>query len=210
VSSQSNVTAETSYTIREMHFDTADVPAGEREALVGDILCNGLVPLQIEHLGHESQGIEVRLSSTSLGTLNLQSLRSTATAFKRTSRLVQHGSPPTVVLAVHRTGTTAVFQEGRKAVLGAGDLSRRRRPTTHRRGKQQSLDDKSGSDDARGDEDDDVPVGERLAGGESRRYRQGHGKGDRTSEASHGVHHAGPIAHVALRCVGSLSTSRAV
>jgi AraC-like DNA-binding protein len=106
-----------------VYFDTADVDAREREAFVGDILCNGVVPLEIEHLGRAGQGVELRLFSAELGPLNLQSLRSSATAFKRTARLVRDGSPPTVVLAVHRAGLTSVCQEDREAVLGAGDLS---------------------------------------------------------------------------------------
>lgn len=110
-------------TIHKVYLDTADVAAGEREALVRDILCAGDVPLEIEHLGHRSEGIELRFSSAALGPITVQSLRSSATAFKRTSRLVRDGSPPTVSLAVHRAGLSTVFQEGRQAVLGAGELS---------------------------------------------------------------------------------------
>lgn len=106
-----------------MLLDTADVPARERRALVGDVLSGGVVPLEIEHLDHEGRGIDFRLLSADLGPLNLQSVRSSATAFTRPSRLVSGGSPPTVALSVHRAGSTTVVQEGRKAVLDVGDLA---------------------------------------------------------------------------------------
>lgn len=105
-----------------VRFDTADFAAGKREAAVRDVIGGGAVPLEIEHLRRESQGIDLQFSSAPLGPLAVQSLRSSATAFKRTARLVRDESPPSVSLAVQRTGSSTIIQEGREAVFSAGDL----------------------------------------------------------------------------------------
>lgn len=105
-----------------VHFDTADVAAGEREAAVQDLFGGGAVPLEIEHLRRESHGIDLQFASAGLGPLAVQSLRSSATAVKRTARLVRDESPPSVSLAVQRGGSGTMVQEGRETVFGAGDL----------------------------------------------------------------------------------------
>ena len=112
-----------STTTRRVLLDTADVPARDRKALVADLLGGGVVPLEVEHLDQESRSIDLRLLSTDLGPINLQSVRSSPTAFTRPSRLASGGSPPTIALSVHRAGSTTVVQEGREAVLDAGDLA---------------------------------------------------------------------------------------
>ena len=117
------IAADTSSTARKVLLDTADVPVRERRALVGDVLGGGVVPLEVEHLDRQSRSIDFQLLSADLGPVNLQSVRSSATAFTRPSRLVSDGSPPTVAVSVHRAGSVTVAQEGREAVLDAGDLA---------------------------------------------------------------------------------------
>ena len=106
-----------------VHFDTADIAVHEREEAVRDVVCKAVVRVKMEHLRRESEGIELWLNSADLGPLTVQSLRFSATACERTARLAHDDSPSSVFLAVKRTGSSTVVQEGRKAVVGAGHVA---------------------------------------------------------------------------------------
>lgn len=105
-----------------VRFDTAEIAVEEREEAVRDVVCKAVVRVEMEHLRRESQGIELRLNSTDLGPLTVQSLRFSATACERTARLVHDDSPSSVFLAVKRTGSSMVVQEGREAIVSPGQM----------------------------------------------------------------------------------------
>jgi AraC-like DNA-binding protein len=107
---------------QSVFFNSADVALGQREEVVRDVVCKGVVPVEIEHLRPEPCAIDFQLSSAALGPITVQSLRSSATAFKRTPRLVREDSPPNVVVAVKRAGSSILTQEGREAALGANEV----------------------------------------------------------------------------------------
>ena len=105
-----------------LHFDAADIRASERAESIREAVSNAVSPVEVEYLQGEGRPIDMRLDVNVIGSLSVHSLRFSANIARRTPRMARDDSPPSLFVIAKRTGSSAVIQNGRVAVVGPGDL----------------------------------------------------------------------------------------
>lgn len=105
-----------------VHFDAAEVNVSERAELIREAVSKGVSPVDLEHRQGEGQPIDMQWDAVDIGPLAVHSMRMSAMAARRTSRLARDDSPASLFVIAKRTGSSTVVQDGREAVVGPGDL----------------------------------------------------------------------------------------
>lgn len=102
-------------------FDTRTCSDAERLEFWTAAVCEQIVPVQIDPRGNEQlQGTVMR--STSLGALQVREVIGGRHVYVRDERDVRRGDPETLQVGLQLAGHSTLVQDGRAAVLGAGDL----------------------------------------------------------------------------------------
>lgn len=105
-----------------VHIDTTQVAPSERVDLIRAAVAEAVVPLELEHRQGQDRPVHLQLDSAPLGPLSVQSMRMSPIAARRTQRQARDDAPPSLFVIAKRAGSSAVVQDGREAVIGAGDL----------------------------------------------------------------------------------------
>ncbi|WP_344975422.1 helix-turn-helix domain-containing protein [Salinactinospora qingdaonensis] len=103
-------------------WDASSMPPQERADALREFLGTEIGPLEVDHKV-PPQDIQVRLALSDLGSTGLCSARSSGLIGRRTSKQARDDTPPTLVLALQRSGTGMVLQSGREAVLRPGEFA---------------------------------------------------------------------------------------
>lgn len=108
-------------TYRTTALDSDDLDPGVRADQIRRLMRDSLSVEIDQH--PEPEQISFRGSVVALGKVQICSIRSNATAVRRTSRLLRDDSAPSLFLALQIAESCVVIQDGRHAVLQAGDLA---------------------------------------------------------------------------------------
>jgi AraC-like DNA-binding protein len=103
-------------------FDTKSIEHLDREETIREAIWTQVVRVEIAHHADSHQIAAVGAIS-SLGRLNVCSVRSNATTIRRTPKLARDDLEPSVFLGLQITGSSMVIQDGREAVLQPGDMA---------------------------------------------------------------------------------------
>lgn len=101
-------------------LDSAQVPRDDRVSFVKEALRANVLPLEVQHHDRE---VAFSLERTDLADISLQAQSCSDTTFWRTATQARDDAPPTVYLALQRSGAGRVSQDGRHAVLRPGDMT---------------------------------------------------------------------------------------
>ncbi|WP_411149251.1 helix-turn-helix domain-containing protein [Streptomyces sp. A30] len=103
-------------------FDTTHVPPSDRAEAVREVIWGRVVRVDIEHHPQAEQ-ISAVGTVSSVGALNVCSVRSNATVVRRTAALVRDDLEPSLFLGLQVSGASMVVQGDREAVLRPGDFA---------------------------------------------------------------------------------------
>jgi AraC-like DNA-binding protein len=105
-----------------IRWDAAQVPVSDRVEALRDTLWRQVVRIEVDH--HvEFDAIDTRLTFNRLGPLGLLSVHSTGATVRRTPKLVKDDVERALFLGIQLSGTSVVVQDGKQAVLEAGDFA---------------------------------------------------------------------------------------
>jgi AraC-like DNA-binding protein len=102
-------------------FDTREASAGERLEYWTQTVCDQIVPVQIDPRGTE-QLAGTAMRSTGLGALQVRQVVGGEHIYVRGEREIRAGDPSTLQVGMQLTGSSLLIQDGREAVMGAGDI----------------------------------------------------------------------------------------
>jgi AraC-like DNA-binding protein len=102
-------------------LDSRQIAANDRAEGVREAIARLKVPVAIDFPAGPVP--LVRGAFTDLGGLRICSVRSNATRVDRSERMTRDGADPNVFLALQKSGSSIVVQDGREAVLRPGDLA---------------------------------------------------------------------------------------
>lgn len=102
-------------------FDTGRQSGNDRLAFWTETVCSQILPVQIDPRQDAHLGGSV-MRSTSLGDLQLRQVVGGEHLYERTAEDIRRGDPLTLQVGLQVTGSSLLVQDGREAVLGAGDL----------------------------------------------------------------------------------------
>jgi AraC-like DNA-binding protein len=103
-------------------FDTAAIEHLDREQTIREAIWSHVVRVEIAH-HPDSQQIAAVGAISSVGRMNVCSVRSNATTIRRTPRLARDDLEPSIFLGLQVSGRSMVIQDGREAVLKPGDMA---------------------------------------------------------------------------------------
>lgn len=102
-------------------FDTRAAAAAERLDYWTQTVCDQIVPVQIDPRGVEQlEGTAMR--STGLGALQVRQVVGGEHVYVRGEREIRVGDPGTLQVGMQLTGSSLLVQDGREAVMSAGDI----------------------------------------------------------------------------------------
>jgi AraC-like DNA-binding protein len=102
-------------------FDTREAAADERLDYWTQTVCDQIVPVQIDPRGAE-QLAGTAMRSTGLGALQVRQVVGGEHVYVRGEREIRVGDPGTLQVGMQLTGSSLLVQDGREAVMGAGDI----------------------------------------------------------------------------------------
>lgn len=102
-------------------FDTREASAAERLDYWTQTVCDQIVPVQIDPRGAE-QLAGTAMRSTGLGALQVRQVVGGEHVYVRGEREIRAGDPGTLQVGMQLTGSSLLVQDGREAVMGAGDI----------------------------------------------------------------------------------------
>lgn len=102
-------------------FDTREASAAHRLDYWTQTVCEQIVPVQIDPRGWE-QLTGTAMRSTSLGALQVRQVVGGEHVYVRGHREIGAGDPGTLQVGMQLTGSSLLVQDGREAVMGAGDI----------------------------------------------------------------------------------------
>ena len=102
-------------------FDTREASAAERLDYWVHAVSEQIVPVQIDPRGVEQLGATA-MRSTSLGALQVRQVVGGEHVYVRGDQEIRAGDPGTLQVGMQLTGSSLLVQDGREAVMGAGDL----------------------------------------------------------------------------------------
>ena len=102
-------------------FDTREASAAERLDYWTQTVCDQIVPVQIDPRGAE-QLAGTAMRSTGLGALQVRQVVGGQHVYVRGEREIRAGDPGTLQVGMQLTGSSILIQDGREAVMGAGDI----------------------------------------------------------------------------------------
>ncbi len=102
-------------------YETGRYSGDDRLAFWTETVCSQILPVHIDprhdaHLSHSA------MRSTSLGDLQLREVVGGEHLYERSSSDIRQGDPMTLQVGLQVSGSSLLVQDGREAVLGAGDL----------------------------------------------------------------------------------------
>lgn len=102
-------------------YDTRSCSSRERLEFWTAAVCEQIVPVQIDPRGTE-QLQKTAMRSTSLGALQVREVIGGTHVYVRDDGDIRRGDPETLQVGLQVAGNSTLVQDGRAAVLGAGDL----------------------------------------------------------------------------------------
>jgi AraC-like DNA-binding protein len=102
-------------------FDTREASAAERLEYWTQTVCDEIVPVQIDPRGAE-QLVRTAMRSTGLGALQVRQVVGGEHVYVRGDREIRAGDPGTLQVGMQLIGSSILIQDGREAVMGAGDI----------------------------------------------------------------------------------------
>jgi AraC-like DNA-binding protein len=102
-------------------YDTRSASDAERLDFWTQTVCDQIVPVQIDPRGAE-QLAGTAMRSTGLGALQVRQVIGGEHVYVRGEAEIRAGDPGTLQVGMQLTGSSLLVQDGREAVLGAGDL----------------------------------------------------------------------------------------
>jgi AraC-like DNA-binding protein len=102
-------------------FDTREAAANERLDYWVHTVSDQIVPVQIDPRGAE-QLAGTAMRSTALGALQVRQVVGGEHVYVRGEREIRAGDPVTLQVGMQLTGSSLLIQDGREAVMGAGDI----------------------------------------------------------------------------------------
>lgn len=103
-------------------LDARQVDPVARAEKIRELMWDSVVRVEIDH-HPQPERIDFQGSVVELGKVRICSIRSNATAVRRTSRLAMDDLAPSLFLGLQVAGSSVVVQDGRRAVLHPGDLA---------------------------------------------------------------------------------------
>jgi AraC-like DNA-binding protein len=105
-----------------VQFDTRSIAHSDREETIREAIWGNVVRVEIAH-HPDSHQIAATGVISSLGRIQLCSVKSNATTIRRTPKLARDDLEPSVFLGLQLTGNSIVAQHGREAMLSPGDMA---------------------------------------------------------------------------------------
>lgn len=102
-------------------FDTRQASSAERLDYWTQTVCDQIVPVRIDPRGAE-QLTGTAMRSTSLGALQVREVIGGEHVYVREEAEIRAGDPETLQVGLQVAGSSLLIQDGREAVMGAGDL----------------------------------------------------------------------------------------
>jgi AraC-like DNA-binding protein len=102
-------------------FDTREAAANERLDYWVHAVSDQIVPVQIDPRGAD-QLAGTAMRSTGLGALQVRQVVGGEHVYVRGEREIRVGDPGTLQVGMQLTGSSLLVQDGREAVMGAGDI----------------------------------------------------------------------------------------
>jgi AraC-like DNA-binding protein len=102
-------------------YDTRQCSGRERLAYWTETVCSQILPVQIDPRGSE-QLHATAMRSTGLGDLQVREVVGGQHVYIRDAGDIRRGDPGTLQVGLQVTGSSLLVQDGREAVMGAGDL----------------------------------------------------------------------------------------
>jgi hypothetical protein len=102
-------------------FEAGSCSGGDRLAFWIETVCSQILPVRIDPR-HDALLERTAMRSTSLGELQLREVVGGEHLYERTQGDVRRGDPLTLQVGLQLSGSSLLVQDGREAVLGAGDL----------------------------------------------------------------------------------------
>ena len=102
-------------------FDTREASVAERLDYWTQTVCDQIVPVQIDPRGPE-QLAGTAMRSTGLGALQVRQVVGGEHIYVRGEREIRAGDPGTLQVGMQLTGSSLLVQDGREAVMSAGDI----------------------------------------------------------------------------------------
>lgn len=102
-------------------FDTRSCQHGERLAFWTEAICSQILPVRIDPRRDADLATNA-MRSTSIADLQIREVVGGEHLYRRTEADVRRGDPGTLQVGLQLTGSSLLVQDGREAVLGAGDL----------------------------------------------------------------------------------------
>jgi hypothetical protein len=120
----SHRTAQTVGRFVTISISSDSVPAVDRERALHDTIYDSVVRVDITHeQDRRPTEIDFELQLSKLGNIVMFSARSSPITVDRTPRLTQDDAEPEIVVGLQVAGTSAMVQNGRYAVLRAGEFA---------------------------------------------------------------------------------------
>lgn len=102
-------------------FDTSHASSADRLEYWTRTVCDQIVPVQIDPRGAEQLN-RTAMRSTSLGALQVRQVVGGEHVYVRDEAEIRAGDPGTLQVGLQVAGSSLLIQDGREAVMGAGDL----------------------------------------------------------------------------------------
>lgn len=102
-------------------YDTAQHSGRDRLAFWTETVCSQILPVQIDPR-HDADLSHSAMRSTGVGDLQLREVVGGEHLYQRTAGDIRRGDPLTLQVGLQVAGSSLLVQDGREAVLGAGDL----------------------------------------------------------------------------------------
>ena len=102
-------------------YDTRRCGGADRLAYWTETVCSQILPVQIDPR-HDADLSATAMRSTGVGDLQVREVIGGEHVYDRTDADVRRGDPHTLQVGLQLVGSSLLVQDGREAVLGAGDL----------------------------------------------------------------------------------------
>jgi AraC-like DNA-binding protein len=102
-------------------YDTRECADADRLAYWTETVCSQILPVRIDPR-HDAHLAATAMRSTSVGDLQVREVVGGEHLYERTTGDVHRGDPHTLQVGLQVAGSSLLVQDGREAVLGAGDI----------------------------------------------------------------------------------------
>jgi AraC-like DNA-binding protein len=102
-------------------YDTGRDSEGDPLGFWTETVCSQILPVRIDPR-QDANLVHSAMRSTSVGALQLREVVGGEHLYERTASDIRRGDPGTLQVGLQVTGSSLLVQDGREAVLGAGDL----------------------------------------------------------------------------------------